>query len=222
MTEPQPFENDLDFVLTWVRFAAARCHRIDFEGRLREAETDPRPGRGVVGPPERTIVKEYTRRLKPIREAETALQAEIEARIIRNRQEGPALAIDRVCGEFGLNELERTVLLMSLIPALGHDFAKMFSSLSSIGFSGDSPTVEGVWAFLGMTPEERVKSRVAFLPTSPLLVNGLVAMAFFPSPVPANLPGASIEITTATFAKLVGMPELASAPSTHDAEDKGR
>lgn len=220
-TNHEPFASDLEFTLAWVEFARAKCKRLDIEARRNEAEQDPRPLRGVVGVTERTATKELSRRLKAARDAEVALRTEIDARVERNRHDGPYLAIDRMTEEFGLGDIERTTLLLAVIPCLGHSYGEMFNCLSTYGFSGNSLTVESAWGFMEMNGEARIRSRVIFLPTGPLLAKGLVATTYYTNPTPDNVPGAVISITSQAFSRIVGMPELAAAPGK-DGDDMGR
>jgi hypothetical protein len=208
-TNREPFPDDLHCALARVEWISARCKRLDADARLREAEQDTRPIRGTVGVSEKTIAREYRRRLPALREAEDALFNENEARLALNRDRGPTMVIDQMVKEFGLNEFEVTTLFLAVVPTLGHDHAEVLTGLSAYGFSGNALTVEAAWTFCELTPAQRLKAGASFLPSGALLRHGLVVMGYHTNSTPANLPGAIVEVSSAAFARLVGLPEFA-------------
>ena len=218
-TNHEPFPTDLDYVLAEVAWVQSRCKRIDVEGRLREVEEDAKPHPRTVGTREPPLAKEYRRRLPALREAEDTLRTTIDARVALNRMDGPLLAIDEMGDEHALTDLERTILLLACLPTLGRDFSDSLNHVSSLGFAGGSLCVEAVWGFMQMTGTERIKSRAVFMPTAPLLFNGLITMTIYGygnNAFPSSLPGATVDITSKAFAQLLGLPEMALAVKDDD------
>ena len=218
-----PFESDLQYILAEMNWIAARCRRLDIENHLRDVEDDPKPLPRTIGKGESMAAKEFRRRLPSLREAEDGLRTTIDARLALNHTDGPVIALDTIVSDHNLSAFERTILVLGCLPTLGHNYSDAFNALSSFGFAGNSLSVETVWAFMGMGGEERVKSWRVFLPTSPLLREGLVTLSLYGygSFNPSALPGAIIELTSLAFSRIVGMPELATIPVGKGSENKG-
>jgi hypothetical protein len=206
-TTTAAFEDDLAYLAAEVEWVKARCRRIGVEHRLAEDDTFHEE-RGVVGKAERTSLKELSRRLPALREAEDALRKELDTRLAVNRTTGPGLGLDALCEEHRLDHFERTVLLLGAYAAVGHEHENTFFR-GELGHHRLNPEV--IWAFEGLSLAERVESRVSFAATAPLLRAGLVTIYHGNTLSPCDLPEAIIEVTSTAFDRIVGIPDTSPA-----------
>lgn len=208
-TKPAPFKTDIDYLTAEISHIRARSKRIGVQRQLREAEDALVPIRGMVGAARTPEPEELQRVLAIYEQAEADIREEIDQRLAVNRTVGPALELDSLCGEHGLGAFERTVLLLAVLPALGEDISSVLDPSSGRGYVGAFLTAQDIWQFMGLGIEERIRSRLALLPTAPLLKAGLVTVDLGRSASPASLPDARIELTSLTFSRIVDIPKLA-------------
>jgi len=204
------FSDDLSFVKALVSWVRARCQRIAAEKRISDSEWRDPEIDGVIGPVERTAHKEARRRIPGLKKAEDDLAVEIEERVATNRASGPKLGLDALLEEAGVpdDEFCRTVIILATVAALGVEEANILDPVGGKGF-GCNVSAEAVWAFLGLSLAERLRSRLHLVPTSSFMRAGLITLSLGRVSAPRDLPSADIEITSRAFAKMVGMPELA-------------
>jgi len=200
------FLNDIEYLESEVSWVRARCKRIEAERRLGEAEAD-QEARGVIGSSTKTSGKELRRRLPTLRQAENELRNQIDARLAANRDRGPELGIEHLRLCHGLSEFERLLLLLAGVVALGTS-DDVLEGVNLRGFYGGSLSPATLWQFAELPLAGCIKSRLAFLPTAPLLACGLITLDIGVVSTPANLPTAHVEITASAFAAVLGIPEL--------------
>jgi hypothetical protein len=209
-----PFEDDIEFLAAGeIPWARARSKRIGVQRELHQAEDEILPLRGVVGTARTPKPDELRRYFAIIQHEEDGLRRDIDARLALNRSGGPTLGLDALCAEYGLGVFERTLLLLAVLPALGEDIFSVLDPATARGYMGSLLCPEHIWQYLEMNVEERIKSRLALLPTAPLLGAGLITLDIGRSASPASIADARIEITSAAFAKIVSIPELARTES---------
>ncbi len=205
-----PFPSDLDYLQEELRWIEARCRRIGSEAlaaRRDGAEPAPRRGRRYAEDDDESAAELRARAAKHGR-VERAARAEIDARLARNREEGPSLALDRLCAMHGLDHLERNTLLLAVAPGFGSQMAAALCALKA-DFSPPfhaTLTVDDVFSFHELSLADRVRRRSAFSQTSPLLVNDLVSRDLARRATsPEDLLEACVQVTTRTFTFVVGM-----------------
>jgi hypothetical protein len=205
-TEPHPFTNDIAYILAELEWIKTRSRRIGFGNELDEYAQDV--SHTKIGNTKKTKTEELNRRYANMLEEENTLRGEIDERLLRNREAGPIIGLEAICHKFNLEKFERTLLLLSVLPTLGEDLTKVFDHSFGAGFCGRYLTVNGVWEFLELSVEERIKSRLTLLPEAPLLKFGLISMDIGRCYTPAKITDAYVELTHAAFSIIVGMPEL--------------
>lgn len=208
-----PFPTDLDYLQAELHWMEARCRRI---GLATEAKNCAHAGgagrrRRGYGDDAESDPAELLRRSKAHAREEATLRAEIDARLARNRVEGPAIALDTVCSAYGLRPIERNTLLLALAPAFGSAAAAAVCALKA-DFSPPfhaAVTVDDVFSFHEFDFADRVRHRGVFSQEAPLLQNDLISRDFARrSAAPEDLLDAQVAINARTFAHLVGQPGL--------------
>lgn len=154
----------------------------------------------------------YSRIKEPSDPAAAAADARNEAELLRNciaareaanRTQGPALPIDTLTERMGLSAFERTVLLLSALPALDlsaeDDFGALHDGL------GSSLTVMGVFMFAEFSLEDQLNQRRRFRADAPLRARDLITLSL-PSraATPMDLLRADISITPHTLSAILG------------------
>lgn len=204
-----PYPNDIAYVTHELDYAKARARRIGLLRRIRCEEDEAAPLRGVIGAARTPNLGEYRRVLALAEQEETGLRGEIDERLKVNRKVGPSLGVDELCATFGLGQFERTALILASIGPLGESVAAVIDPISHRGYSGGFLIVDSIWDYLDMNIGDRIRSRMALLPTAPLLKGGLITLDVGKRASPAAIAEARVEITAAAFSKIVGVPELA-------------
>ena len=142
-------------------------------------------------------------------EAEAELRGEIDRRLERTREAGTTLAVDELCRLYGLDDFERTVLLLAAAPVFSQKFSSMFGDASSAGFTMTDLTVDIVFTFHELSFRERIDRRSCFASDEPLLGNDLVSIDLYDRlQNPEDLLTANLHITTRTFQFLVGKEDM--------------
>ncbi len=207
MTTPEPFADDLHYVQHELRWVRARAGRIGAENALERLERDePTSRRFAADEPSPRALLHRARRA---REEEDELRAEIDARLAAHREQAEPLALDVICERCGLDELERTVLLLAAGPCVSQEFEALYERLGAEeGFS--CLTVEAAFAFAELSLAERIEQRGIFGTRAPLQQQDLATVGMRQRWTSAkDLLTAEIELSGRTFAFLVGRTELA-------------
>lgn len=141
---PEPYENDT-YLQDEIRWLTLRCTRLGMYKDIRRS----REGVDVVADdPEIGAKPEQRKHLAALREAEDELRKRIDERLAINRREGLSIGLDALCNRFDLDAIERQVLLLVTVPALGVELAEPLGGVGSFGFSISSVTPEILGTFL--------------------------------------------------------------------------
>ena len=135
---------------------------------------------------------------------ERRLRKKIDRRLAAHRKAGPELAIDRLCESCGLDDFERTVLLLATAPCISRKYESIFEVLDKDGMQS-SLNVEVAFTFLETPMAERVERRRTFSPRGALMRRDLVTVDIFNRyNNPKDLLAADIDLTARTFNYLLG------------------
>lgn len=202
----RPYANSIELLQAEIEgWIVARSHRLLAEKDLAEAQVPATAKITVVGRGEPTATEELHRRLALLRVAEAHIRAEIDARIDASKATGIDLGLVRVTRDLDLDDVERSVLLLTVIQAIGADVAEPLERFSSFSFGfGDVPLTL-VAQFCGVNFAERVGLRLRFCAEGRLVGAGLVVVDLGPSAYPSDWPSASLRLTTKGFNELTGL-----------------
>jgi hypothetical protein len=201
-TEHPPFKNDIEYIEAESAWVRARCARLDHERRVAEKLRDVR--RETIGTKPPTVVREYQRRLEAFHETERNLRVELDFRLAATRTGGMALGLDTHAGDHGLGEVERVALLLSTLAALSDGDEDEIAKAGRTNFHGRGGP-EVVWDFMGLSFADRIAARQVFLPTAPLVADGLLVLTVGNSDGPRELRCAYMDVTTTAFDTMLGL-----------------
>lgn len=207
----EPFASDIAFIEAEGAFVLARSARLEAERSLKDELSD-RLGRGnTIGSKPSTAAKELERKALNLREAEDKLRQNISRRVEASIATDFVAGLDALCGEFNLNQVERTTLLLATLAATDERYEDAIRSIAT-GCGGQT-TPELVSAYLELGFAERIAARAAFQPSSPLLRNGLISLTVGRSSMPYDLRSAFANVTQRAFDVILGLP---SDAGNHD------
>ena len=206
MNEHPPFESDLQYVQEELLWLEARATRIGAESALDRLEED-KPRRRYDS--EDLSPRVLHRRSRRAAEVEVERRATLDARLAAHRaSDAPPLALDVLCERCGLDDFDRTVVLLAAAPCFSASYEELFGRVTGAD-SMDFLSVEGVFAFHELSLAERIEQRGRFSARAPLAAQDLVTINTSHRWTGAkDLLGSELEITRRTFAFLVGRNEL--------------
>ncbi len=201
-TDYAPFKNDIEYIEAESAWVRARCARLDLERRAAEKLQDVR--RETIGTKPPTVVREYQRRMETLHATERNLRVELDFRLAATRTGGMALGLDTLAGDHGLGEVERVALLLSTLAALSDGDEDEIAKAGRTNFHGRGGP-EVVWDFMGLSFAERIAARQVFLPTAPLVADGLMVLTVGSSDGPRELRCSYMDVTTTAFETILGL-----------------
>jgi SpoVK/Ycf46/Vps4 family AAA+-type ATPase len=198
-----PFPSDLAYLEAELEWVTVRCRRIGTARRIasiRSGAPAPRRRRDEDGDPDA-----LSDRLLTLMAQEGELRTWIDAcRVVTVRERGP-LALDRLCDSYALSEFERHTLLLAVAPCFSASFDEHFGEMLKDSHHSASPSVEVLFAFAELGFAARIRHRVVFATTSPLVSSDLVAVDLRDRyNNPEDLLTASVTINATTFNYLLG------------------
>lgn len=169
----EPYSDDLDYLQDELEWVEARCRRIATQRRFLEPQEDPdlelhprRPALNLFLGDETC----FPGRLQELTWQERRMRRDIDRRKKRSRDFVPSL--DRISELRGLDEFERTVLLLAMATSFSHRFDALYGALC--GHRHSSLTVEVVYEFFELPFGERVRRRQTFGAKSRLVGDDLL------------------------------------------------
>jgi len=198
----RPYATDIEYLMAEVEWIRIRSERIE-AFRLLHTPDDAPLKLGSRRNRDLCMVASADR-VTRLEVQESALRQEIDARVALNRNEGPGLGLDRLCLDFGLNDVERTTLLLGFVPSLGT--AEFINSVSRVDAITTSSflSYELVSAFLELDPDWHLQGLLSLLPDAALRAKWLVRMTYDPS-TPSDAVGVGIELTGQAVAAMTGI-----------------
>jgi len=199
----QPFQSDLEYLATELDWIRVRSRRIELQRTLGEIdEGTPRQGHFRS---HAVSLANSAERVRRCLDEENAIRLDIDTRLADNRSGGPALGLDRLCEEHGLNTFERHVLLLAFVPTLGANASMNSISRVDAVITMGPTYVEGVSLFMELDLEEHFTSLLCMLPERPLRGQNLIRLTYEPAS-PADAVTTGIELTGKALAAMTGIP----------------
>jgi hypothetical protein len=145
--ERAPYRDDLAYLQDELDWIEARARRIAAQVKLAKFGMDDPP---VLLRPRHARQPEVTpeslrRSAQLAGQREEAARRRIDARLARQRRGGSALALDRLCASAGLDDTERTMLLLAAGPCFSRQFEETYGELDALGMASGL-TVEVIFA----------------------------------------------------------------------------
>jgi hypothetical protein len=103
-----------------------------------------------------------------------------------------------------LGDVERIALLLATLAALSERDEDEIAKTGCTGIQGRCGP-EVVWDVMGLSIAERIAARQVFLPTAPLVADGLMVLTVGHSDGPRELRCASMDVTTTAFETILGL-----------------
>ncbi len=202
-----PFRTDLEYLEVELQWIEARCRRIAAEQALQRIELDEEPHHRHMG--DDASPRTLMRRARESRAQEQELRTVLDRRLAEHAaSDRPPLALDRLCEECGLSDMERTTLLLAAAPCFSQRFEDLIGNVNT-GSRFGSVTVESVFGFFELPMSKRIEVRPMFSSNAPLLANDLVTPNMTNRFTGAkDLLNLELEITTRAFAFITGRKEL--------------
>ncbi len=205
------YASNVDYLqdeLEWVR---TRCRRLAYKLKLEklegmdEDEFNALPAWRRKETPAPSVMDARTKRLQ---RKERALRKRIDARLAHHEALGKATRLQELCTMHGLDDFERHVVLLAVAPCFSREFEELYTQLDPQDLS-HGLTVEVVFAFRETPFAERIDRRTCFSLHGGLIKNDVLVVEMgnrFCGP--KDLLTADIEVTSRTFAYLVGNERL--------------
>lgn len=207
--EPEPYESDLTYMQDELEWIEARARRIQIDQKLEESMGDQQVGGGPGGWTSNDMsLDELWSRKERLESKESELRERVDTRLEAMRRDGEPPALDQLVEMYGLDDFERTIVLLAASRAFSQRFHSLFSELA--GEFGYALSVEAVFNFCELSFAERIERRKVFARSGALRSNDLISLDSaerFDSP--EDLLGTGIELSSRTFAFLIGDDSLA-------------
>ena len=208
----RPYLSDLEYLQDELDWIEARARRIADEMLLRKLEAgedadDYVGGRLLDEPPSPRMVRARVARHA---KQERLRRTDIDLRLGETRKQGTGLALDHLCASHGLDDFERTILLLSAAPCFSRRYEELLEALDAEK-SSSGIAVEVVFAFCEKSMEERIRLRHHFSPKAMLFSRDLARLDMgHRYDNPKDLLIAEITLCDRTFNYLVGDETLSS------------
>jgi len=207
-----PFSSDLEYLQEELAWIEARARRIGAEKLLAKVGgEDPGPRRrhfrGADPDKEDPEFLEISRDRNGFKERN--LRKVTDIRLAAGRKANKPTSLCRLCDKYGLDDFERTILLLAVAPCISHGFEDIYEQLDAEQMHGGL-TVEAAYSFMETPVPERVSRRRCFSRTAPLVAADLVTVDMSSRYTsPKDLLTTEINLTGRTFSYLVGDMSLA-------------
>jgi SpoVK/Ycf46/Vps4 family AAA+-type ATPase len=194
----EKYASDLEAMEQELSWVEARARRIAAERRLADLLSEEEPSHWSRQEPvtpgqARSRVRRYS-----------AQEAQCKEVAIQRAAVSHSM-LDRVCADYGLNDRERTLLVLAAAPAFSKRFETLYGPLCSDGMNSSTLNVEVYFNFLELSLTERIEVRSMFRKDAPLVANDLVVVGLHDRySEPEQLLDASLSLTWRTFQMLVG------------------
>ena len=208
----KPYRSDLEYLQDELEWIEARARRIADEVLLAKLEAgedvdDYNPMRLLDEAPTPRMVRARVVRHK---RQEQAVRATITLRLDASRSSGLSLALDRLCESHGLDEFDRTIILLAASPCFSRRYEELLESLDAEKASSGT-TVEVIFSFCEKPMEDRIRLRRRFSPKATIFARDLAKIDMgHRYDNPKDLLIAEVTLSDRTFSYLVGDESLSA------------
>lgn len=203
---PGPLEpyNDFDYLEAETAWVRAKCVRI---ATTMKAERDAERPAGLASAENGGLDTDVKQQIDRLAAREDDLRNAIDARLQVTRAAGVELGFDALLTEFDADEIDRVIILLPTLPALGFEIGQILGEIAALGFAMMSITPETLAIFCGLDLAGRIDLRRRLGPTGKLVKGGVVAVDLPRSEQVQDFPAASVYIQPAAFRQIVGLDD---------------
>ena len=185
---PMPDDYDaISHLLDEIELLQIRARRIlaEREGR---PDSPARNLRVVGGKPSTCCIQKYA-------DAERVVRDNIDALLAARRADGQPLPLDHLSEQFGLDPIDRLIVILAATPCIGADVCEPWQDLAPFGLSLNSPTPDLVATMAELDLKGRVELRTRLAPGSALMKSGLVVVERRTEPFPDDWPSNGLRLS---------------------------
>ncbi|MFW5968154.1 MAG: ATP-binding protein [Persicimonas sp.] len=199
--EIAPYDDNLAYLQQELEWIEARCKRLITERKIDEKTGDAdAPGWSHYEEDEPLSALEA--RQKRLTGIERGMREHIDACLQKTREADISLSLEELVEMYGLDDFERTILLMASAVAFSRRFEEFYGDIQN---SFSALTVESIFNFCELPFAERITRRRVFSKSGALVKNDLVSMDVSSRfNAPEDLLTAQVQMTNRTFGYLVG------------------
>lgn len=200
-----PYADDLEYVEHELRWVEGRLIGLSAKARVEGGGTSRQTsGWGASDVDEQLSIRQRRARAKAALESAAHLRVEIDARLAATREAGMTLGLDLLCTTHGLDDFERTILILASAPVFSRRFDQLYDDMVE-----DTRTcglaVESIFNFCELDFRDRILRRSAFEISSPLVRNELLTLDVNARlSAPKELLDATIEVSSGALAIILG------------------
>lgn len=197
-----PYESDLEYLQDELEWIEERARRRELEGRIADHFSNGRESWETSD----DIIEHLDSQLDRRKAREAKLRDSIDSRLEATRTAGTRLALDKLVAMYGLDDMERKILLLTGSVGFSRRFNELFKALPGGSFG---LTVEAIFSFFDLDFVDRMEKRRIFSPTSPLISHDLISVDVLGSlNNPEDLLEANVGLSNRIFSHMVGDEEL--------------
>lgn len=205
MTTDTPYTTDLEYLEDELEWIELRCKRIVTKNLIEDMSADDEAGvyynQGYYGHVDQPVEALIAKRDR-LEKQERKLRMRIDSRLGVTRQTGDLVAVDRLVEMYGLNEFERTILLLAASVTFSRRFMQLFGRIWN-GY--EALIVETVFSFCELSFADRITYLKQFSHQGALFRHELVSLNFGTRiQSPQELLDAQLRISNRTFDYIVG------------------
>ena len=187
MTDPTNY-GPLDHLLDEIEVLQIRARRIVAEREARPTATRTLRVVGKGKPSSSCCIDKF-------RDEELVMRENIDALLAARRADGRPLPLDHLSDQFGLDPIDRLIVVLAATPCIGPDVCEPWQDLAPFGLSLNSPTPELVATIAELDLKGRVELRTRLATGSPLMKSGLVVVERRTDPFPDDWPSNGLRLT---------------------------
>ena len=203
MPRKKPYPDDASYLEAELDWIAQRCTRIHAKRSLAEAVDRYPLSDHTNRESNRLTLFAWGKRKTDAHRHEVFKRQDIDDRRASVQAAGRTLGLDRLCDSHGLEDRERTLLLLAGAAALDRSFETLFADLGSYRSDGRL-CPEVVFEFLELGVAQRIRARQWFGPETHLIRQGLITLTPEPAAEHPALLEASIRIRGRALGAMLG------------------
>ena len=212
-SDTRAFDSDVEYLLAEIAWVLRRTQRIKAQKESQDSRLHP--PRTVLGARCVPSVMVCGERVDCLARAEQEARSRVDKRLEVGASEGRIPSLIRMCRDHGFGDVEKHVLLLGMVPALGSGVAEKHLFGLDSTYASSQLYLETVFEFLELGYAERIHALPKLLPDGTLRRERYVQLCYEPG-TPCALVGAGIELTGKAVAMITGIPAFSGFVADDD------